>query len=402
MLNRGDGSFAVWQSYGPSHAWLTAYGFDFMTRARGAGFDVPPAAYEQSLTWLQAFAERERNEPFARAYAYYVLARIGKVKASSLRYFAETEAMKIRTRLGLGHTAAALAILGERGRAEGLFERAIAKRRPKAARIADYGSDLRDGAAIAALLAETFPGSTRLQRLASALEDTFGQRQYFSTQEQAWLVLATHALTRNPSEGFRIAVNGQVSARRDPLRTSLSDDALAAGYAVRNISDAPLRLITATRAVPSDPLPPATEGYTLRRSFFRPDGSLATVEAVKQNERFVVLIEGAAENDQEQEALLVDLLPAGFEIENAALGGEAIQANFGFLPVLSDTAFSAARDDRFIAALDLRGRQHFAVAYLVRAVTPGRYSLAGSFIEDMYRPRYHARTAGTSITIAAR
>ena len=86
--------------------------------------------------------------------------------------------------------------------------------------------------------------------------------------------------------------------------------------------------------------------------------------------------------------------------------GEAEKAAFPFLPKLSETAFTAARDDRFVAALDLPtantiGAQNFAVAYLVRAVTPGRYSLPGSFVEDMYRPQYHARGALSSITIAA-
>jgi uncharacterized protein YfaS (alpha-2-macroglobulin family) len=114
----------------------------------------------------------------------------------------------------------------------------------------------------------------------------------------------------------------------------------------------------------------------------------------------VVLIEGKSENDQKQQALVVDLLPAGFEIENPALGGEGGKSAFGFLPPLTEAAFTAARDDRFVAALDLRGAQRFAIAYLVRAVTPGRFALPGSFVEDMYSPRYHARGAASTITIA--
>jgi uncharacterized protein YfaS (alpha-2-macroglobulin family) len=142
---RSDGSFAVWQSFGTRHPWLTAYAFDFLTRSREAGYDVPPAAYEHTLTWLRNYAERDGNDRHTRAYAYYVLARVGQAKAGSLRYFAETHGGKIRTRLGLGHLAAGLAILGEGERAEVFFEKAIAQRRPKGVHFADYGSDLRDG-----------------------------------------------------------------------------------------------------------------------------------------------------------------------------------------------------------------------------------------------------------------
>ncbi len=397
---RGDGSFATWESYGRSEPWLSAYVFDFLTRAKDAGHAVPPAAYDHTLAWLEAYAQQSSGALYARAYAFYALARIGKAKASSLRYFAETYGDRIQTRLGLGQVAAALAFLGERERAELFFEKAIANRRPRAAVIRDYGSDLRDGAAIAALLAEAFPGTERALRLADALEGDFDLRQYFSTQEEAWLILATHALNSGEGAAYRVALNdGETLSRREALRRRLDHAALDAGFAVENRGEAPLRVIGATRGVPRDPLPAAATGFSLTRTFYSEAGAVTDLEAVKQNDRFVVLIEGRAENDREQQALVVDLLPAGFEIENSALGGDGADRSFAFLPPLSETAFTAARDDRYVAALDLAGRQHFAVAYLVRAVTPGRFALPGSFVEDMYRPKFHARTARADITI---
>ncbi len=400
---RGDGSFGLWHSYGDREEWLSAYTFDFLTRAREAGYEVPEAAYRHAAAWLQNYVEEGRGALYARAYAYYVLARIGEVKAGDLRYFAETYASKIRTRLGLGHIAAALAMVGESERAEALFEQAIAKRRPKSYGLRDYGSDLRDGAALAALLAEAYPDSTRLQRLASELDRAFDRHRYFSTQEEAWLVMATHAMNAAEGDDYRVVLgDGTILAQQEAWRSSLKGAALAEGLAVENKGERAVRFITAVRGVPAEPLPPVANGYSLTRSYYTTEGRLASPEAVTQNERFVVLIEGRAENDSEQQTLVVDLLPAGFEIENAALGGEDVTKTYGFLPLLSETAFTAARDDRFVAALELRGKGRFAVAYLVRAVTPGRYSLPGVFVEDMYRPAYHARGAVSTMTIAQR
>jgi uncharacterized protein YfaS (alpha-2-macroglobulin family) len=401
---RGDGSFALWYSFGDRREWLSAYSFDFLTRAREAGYDVPDAAYQHAADWLRSFVDVGRGPYYARAYAFYALARVGQAKAGDLRYFAETYGAQIRTRLGLGHIAAALAIVGESERAEALFEQAIAKRRPHYSTwIDDYGSDLRDGAALAALLAETYPSSTRLQRLASELDQAFDRRDYFSTQEEASLVMATHALNVADGADYRVALgDGRILAQQGAWRTTLKADSLAEGFAVKNEGERAVRFITALRGVPAEPLPAVARGYRLTRTYYTPEGRLASPEAVTQNDRFVVLIEGRAENDSKQQALVVDLLPAGFEIENAALGGEDVTKTYGFLPNLSQTAFTAARDDRFVAALDLRGEGRFAVAYLVRAVTPGRYSLPGSFIEDMYRPAYHARGAVSSMTIAQR
>ncbi len=56
-----------------------------------------------------------------------------------------------------------------------------------------------------------------------------------------------------------------------------------------------------------------------------------------------------------------------------------------------------ARDDRFIAAADLRGA--FTFAYIARAVTPGSYALPGAQIEDMYRPEVFGRSAPARIVI---
>jgi uncharacterized protein YfaS (alpha-2-macroglobulin family) len=61
-----------------------------------------------------------------------------------------------------------------------------------------------------------------------------------------------------------------------------------------------------------------------------------------------------------------------------------------------------ARDDRFVAALDLYERKPYTVAYMVRAVTPGTFTMPGVVAEDMYRPDTFARTTSRSITIARR
>lgn len=43
------------------------------------------------------------------------------------------------------------------------------------------------------------------------------------------------------------------------------------------------------------------------------------------------------------------------------------------------------RDDRYVAALRLDSAP-INLVYMVRVVTPGRYTVPGTFVEDMYRP----------------
>ena len=61
------------------------------------------------------------------------------------------------------------------------------------------------------------------------------------------------------------------------------------------------------------------------------------------------------------------------------------------------------RDDRFSAAFDRASGAPavFTVAYVVRAVSPGRYVLPQAFVEDMYRPDRFGRTGTGTIEITA-
>jgi uncharacterized protein YfaS (alpha-2-macroglobulin family) len=64
---------------------------------------------------------------------------------------------------------------------------------------------------------------------------------------------------------------------------------------------------------------------------------------------------------------------------------------------------SELRDDRFTAAFD-RAQDSapvFAVAYVVRAVSPGRYVLPQAKVEDMYRPDRFGRTGTGTIAVSA-
>jgi uncharacterized protein YfaS (alpha-2-macroglobulin family) len=44
----------------------------------------------------------------------------------------------------------------------------------------------------------------------------------------------------------------------------------------------------------------------------------------------------------------------------------------------------------------------FTAAYIVRAVTPGKYVLPQAVVEDMYRPDRFGRTATGRIEVSAR
>ena len=66
-----------------------------------------------------------------------------------------------------------------------------------------------------------------------------------------------------------------------------------------------------------------------------------------------------------------------------------------------DAAHTEARTDRFVAALNRKQGDplEYSVAYSMRAVSPGKFTLPAATVEDMYRPGLAARTDQTSVEV---
>src|SRR5262249_44749167 len=134
------------------------------------------------------------------AYALYVLARNGAAPVGDLRYFADTKLDAIATPIAKAQIAAALAMLGDRARAERVFAAALAAispRPPLDDGRTHYGSVLRDGAALVTLASE---GGAPRPTITAAVERVETAREitpFTSTQENAWMVLAARALAKD-------------------------------------------------------------------------------------------------------------------------------------------------------------------------------------------------------------
>jgi uncharacterized protein YfaS (alpha-2-macroglobulin family) len=77
--------------------------------------------------------------------------------------------------------------------------------------------------------------------------------------------------------------------------------------------------------------------------------------------------------------------------------------DYAWLPDLSEATYTEERDDRFIAALDMKeGARDFTLAYVVRAVTPGEFKYPALVAEDMYEPETRGRTAIGRLKVSVR
>lgn len=224
------------------------------------------------------------------------------------------------------------------------------------------------------------------------------------------MLRAAYELTRQKVP-LNILVNGQPGVARDgAIRLSPSTAQLAAGITFLNRGDAQVWRTTSVQGTPAAPLPAEQSGLTLTKTFWTMGGTPADLAALHQNDRIIVELAGQMPHNTYRQMGVIDLLPAGLEIE-MPLGAEDGKP-YKFLNDLTDTTMADIRDDRFVASFTIGSayvsdedkkkpepQPVFRIAYVVRAVTTGTFVLPAGVVEDMYAPTIHARTTMGTVTV---
>ena len=400
-----NGSFGLW-SAGGDDAWLDAYVTDFLTRAREKGFAVPDTLFKTALDRIRNTVvnaqEPEKDGGANLAYGLYVLAKNGNAPIGDLRYLADTKLNNLATPIAKAQLAAALALVGDRARAERVYAAALDSLNPKPVLVfgrTDYGSSLRDAAALVSLASEGNAPRATLTSAVQRVEAARGLTPYTSTQENAWLVLASRALAKE-ANAMSLDVDGS------PVKTALYRSYTAADVGTRpvkitNTGDAPLQAVVAVTGAPVTPEPAAANGFKIERTYYTLDGKPADIAQAKQNDRFAVVLKITEPKPEYGRIMVVDYLPAGLEIDNPHLVSSGDTGTLDWIEDGKEPANTEFRDDRFNAAVDRTGRDKpvFTVAYVVRVVSPGKYVLPQAYVEDMYNPSRYGRTATGTVEV---
>ena len=409
-MQRSDGSFGVWSDSDDTVPWLDAYATDFLLRAKEHGREVPEFALKAALGWLRDYVRLQHTEGDtlpATAYAHYVLARAKMAELPALRYFTDTQLSKLPTQLARAQIAAALAAYGDAVRANAAYQAALSPppKRPIGLRYIDYGSDLRDSAGLLAFSAGDPNNQPRLTAIMDRITELFANSRHLSTQEQAWLLMAAEAAVKTTGGTMNVAVGDAApQLRGDPLYFRRQIGSSTAPVAVANRGSGPTWRTISLTGIPKADLPAESSGYTVTRTVHKPDGSPADLGKVRQTDRLVIELHGVRQQTRAARTLVVDLLPAGFEIQSAnAGGGDDSKITYSWLKKPTDAAYTEARDDRYVAAIDMpENANEFTLAYTVRAVTPGQFKYPALVAEDMYEPDNTGRTAIGMLTVQPR
>ncbi len=422
-----NGHFSMWGNDDYVNPGLTPYIAEFLLDAREGGFAVPDAVLQKALTRLNedllaggaqfyGYDRRDHLKFANQAYAGYVLARVNRAPLGTLRALYDNERGKTLTGLPLVHLGIALSLQGDKARGAKAIAEGFEKTGDRPEYLGDYGTRLRDDALMIALVHERKLAKPEYDRRAISLGRELDARRnsgwmWLSTQEQVALARLGKALMVDQKK----LVSGQWSIGGDaeavaPVRLfgrSVDHAALARGLRFTPEGSPPLYASLDVAGIPRSAPAPDDRQIGIERRYYTTDGQEWKGGTLKEGEALIVRV-GITANVAIPDALFTDLLPAGLEIENFNLGDAKQWAEVVVDGISISDRGSAAdvkheefRDDRYVAALKLDRRNTAKLFYLVRAVTPGTYTVPPSLVEDMYRPdiRGVGRASPATITV---
>ncbi len=418
QMQRDNGGFALWDKNGPEEYWLTAYAMDFLVRAGEQGYSVPAVGINQGnarlLRYLQdpgmmsiRYSSDTQASKFAvQAYAALVLARQQKAPLGALREIWERRS-QAASGLPLLQLGIALKTMGDAKRSDDAVALALSTpRHDERQWLADYGSPLRDNALMLALLEENnLKPDVQNSLLNTLSEQAFSQR-WLSTQENNALFLAARSLQDLPGTWQAKTSLAEQPLTGDKAQTRNLDADQLAALQVTNNGAQPMWLRLDVSGYPQSAPAPASNVLQIERHILGSDGQSKSLDSLRSGELVLVWLEVKASQDV-PDALVVDLLPAGLELENQNLAngsaslqdsGSEVQNQLNQMQQ-ADIQHVEFRDDRFVAAVAVNSGQPVTLVYLARAVTPGTYQVPMPMVESMYVPQWRATGVAGDILI---
>ncbi|MDQ7090351.1 MAG: alpha-2-macroglobulin [Methylococcales bacterium] len=408
-MQRSNGGFGLWSNNDREEHWLTAYAVDFLLDAKDEGASVPQEMLDKALKRLteylnqrgnmygQGYSQYPKHASFAyKSYAAYVLSRVNRAPLGTLRTLYDHHYKEVKSGLPLTHLGIALFNQGDQIKGKQAIQLGINKPRNDYFYLGDYGSRLRDLTLINYLLNKHPVAPKLVAGLIFQLGDELAHRDYLSTQERNALFRTGVLLKSKPQQAWQgnlvLDASETILKQKGTYHKNFQGDKIPQTVTFNSQATLPLYMRYGVQAYPRTAPAMQMDTIQVERNYYTLQGKRVELKQVKSGDVFVVHLNVTAKK-RIKDALIIDLIPAGFEIENQNLENNLKIDRFkiGNETILKMQSYSRVSyeqylDDRYIAAIDLGKNRSRHVFYLMRAVTKGNFVNPPPYVEDMYRP----------------
>ncbi len=422
---KSSGGFALWEATDREEPWLTAYAGHFLLEAFQAGHDPGKTAMDKLARRLVTYlrnpgviaapyhVDAKSYKAISQAYAAYVLARMKSLTLGDARSFYKREERHIAPPLGHVHAAMALYLAGDKDMADDALKNAFSASRnvkKKSSQsgqyqdqeqwFGDYGSALRDDAMAFYLVGQHYPSFPGLKIWLQHLDKKLDSTQWFSTQERNALVMAGAQLASMKTETWQANVDadGKTMTMRNNRALSFNffGKQAANGMEIQNPGDKELFVNLDITGSPREKPGMEQRRARIKKRFLDMNGNPLSGNTFRVGDRVIVELQFMGEVPLHN-GLVVDLLPAGFELEDPGLPNSPdigkIMVNKKSIAQWQthvNIIHTEFRDDRFAAAVSTGAKQWNRLYYLMRATGEGSFLNPVVLLEDMYNPAVRA------------
>ena len=223
------------------------------------------------------------------------------------------------------------------------------------------------------------------------LSSEMGNKKYLNTQESAFGFMALGKYARLQPLGKATAVissGDQKVAEFKGKDLWIDNNQINGNINIDVKGEGSLYYFTQSEGIPQDGKVKEVDNHLrVRRTFYNRNKVAITNGMFKQNDLIVVEVKIKSLTGKYIENVAVtDILPAGFEIENARL---TEMPDLSWVNTETNYDYRDIRDDRIHFFLTATGYEK-SFYYLARAVTPGTYQLGPVAADAMYNGEYHS------------
>ena len=359
--------FAFWPGGTYSLTWGSIYGAHFLVEARKAGYQVSDRVYNAMIEGLKETARQSTGggraphepQPWGGsyetqqiAYAIYVLAAAGHPDKSTMLYL-KNERLNDLADYSRFQLAGAFALSGGLNTALSLLPSTISPRiNNRRESGGNFNSSARAQAIMLDMLAEVHAEHPSVPTLVKNLTNAAsGSGRWYTTQENAFAFLALGKMLKkqiNTQYTGTIIVDGKKFTDFDSTEHQYSSEDWSGKRIQLSIEGAGTAYYywTAFGIETGSFIPTCDKDLQVRRRFRTEDGDPVTNGEFKHGGLFVAEIAVKPLTEDLENVAVVDMLPAGFEIENPRLESRA------GIPWIADRSFKPnhmdIRDDRII------------------------------------------------------
>ena len=402
-----DNYFAYWPGGNYANYWSSIFAAHFLVEARKAGYQVSDRIYQMMLEALKREAKhgaRGRNELERIAYAVYVLAAAGQPEKSTMLYL-KNNRLEDLSDYSEFQLAGAFALSGDLDTAVSMLPRNISPTSDEMRESGgNFNSPVRAQAIMLDVLAEVHPDHPTVSQLVKSLTDAAsGKGRWQTTQENAFAFLALGKILKQDIGAQytgTITIDGEHLAEFGPTDQQYTSKEWG-GKRVRLSLEGTGNSYYQWRSFgveTGSSIEEFDREMQVRRRYMSEAGEPIENGVFKHGDMVVAEISVKALTANLENVVVVDMLPAGFEIENPRLesrAGISWLSSKRFKPDYVDI-----RDDRLIFFGKFPRRKEQKFYYALRAVTQGEFILPSVTAEAMYDPSKSSVASGGRISVA--